>query len=126
MGIVTAAPRILVAEDSAFLADMIESYLKETRWEAVGPVASVDAALRLAKDEWVDAAILDIRLRDADIFPVACLLNSRSVPFLFLTGVDERAVPPEFSAAPRVSKPFQWSTVQSHLHCMLSRRRLDR
>jgi DNA-binding response OmpR family regulator len=126
MGIVTAAPRILVAEDSAFLADMIGTYLKETRWEAVGPVFSVEAALRLAKDERVDAAILDIRLRDADIFPVACLLTSRSVPFLFLTGVDERAVPLEFSAAPCVSKPFEWSTVQSHLRCLLNRGGPDR
>lgn len=126
MGIVTASPRILVAEDSAFLADMIETYLKETQWEAVGPVASVDAALRLAKEQWVDAAILDVRLCDANIFPVACLLTSRKVPFLFLTGVDGQAVPPEFSAAPCVSKPFEWPTVRSHLRCMLSRRGLDR
>ena len=119
---VTAAPRILVAEDSVFLADMIETYLRETMWEAVGPVASLEAALRLAREQSVDAAILDVKLRDADIFPVAGLLTSRSVPFLFLTGVDEQAVPPEFSAAPCIAKPFEWSKVQSILRCMLSRR----
>ena len=122
MGMVPGVPRILVAEDSVFLADMIELYLKETSWEAVGPAGLLDDALRLAREQWVDAAILDVRLRDAEIFPVAYLLTSRNVPFLFLTGMDGEAVPEEFSAAPCVAKPFEWSTVQSILRCMVNRR----
>jgi DNA-binding response OmpR family regulator len=126
MGTITAKPRILVAEDSVYLADMIVTFLKETGWEAVGPVPSLDAALRLAREQRLDAAILDVRLRDADIYPVASLLASRGVPFMFLTGVDEDSVPAEFSAAPCVRKPFEWSTVRSTLLYLLNRRADDR
>ena len=40
----------------------------------------------MSRDASIDAAVLDIRLRDQSIAPVARRLGERSVPFVFYSG----------------------------------------
>jgi len=54
-----AGCRILVVEDEMLIAVMIEETLQDLGCVVVGPVARLDAALRLARDEVLDAAILN-------------------------------------------------------------------
>jgi hypothetical protein len=44
----------------------------------------------------LDAAVLDIKLRDGVVYPVAEALQARSVPFVFTTGYGEHAIPDRY------------------------------
>jgi DNA-binding NtrC family response regulator len=81
--------RILVVEDEALIAVMVEDMLVEMGGEVVGPAATVDDALEMARDEMLDAAVLDVNVRGRRIDPVAEALMARGVPVLFATGYGE-------------------------------------
>ena len=71
----------------------------------VGPVATVHQALRLASDESLDGAVLDVNLRDQMVFPVAEELARRGVRVVFATRLRRRL---RLSRAPRrMSAPAQ-------------------
>jgi len=81
--------RILVVEDEALIAVMVEDMLIEMGGEVVGPAGAVDDALELARTEVLDAAVLDVNVRGQRIDPVAEALMARGVPLLFATGYGE-------------------------------------
>lgn len=57
--------------------------------EVVGPAATIEEALRLARSEALDGAVLDVNVRGERIDPVAEALMARGVPMLFATGYGE-------------------------------------
>jgi two-component SAPR family response regulator len=81
--------RILVVEDEALIAVMVEDMLMELGSDVVGPAGTIEAALELARQERIDAAILDVNVRGERIDPVAEALIARGVPVLFATGYGE-------------------------------------
>ena len=66
-----AGCRILVVEDEMLIAVMIEETLQDLGCVVVGPVAKLDAALRLARDEALDAAILDVTIRGGQVYTLS-------------------------------------------------------
>jgi PAS domain S-box-containing protein len=79
--------RVLLAEDEALLALQAEGWLRSMGCEVVGPARDVPEALHLAAaTPDLRAALLDVTLGDAQVFPVVDLLRRRGVPFLFTTG----------------------------------------
>ena len=98
---------LLVVEDEYMIAMDIAHTLEELGAEVVGPAGSVADALLLVQDEdsRIDAAVLDINLRDERVFPVAEALIARGVPFVFATGYDASVIPSAYAAAPRCEKP---------------------
>lgn len=81
--------RILVVEDEALIAVMVEDMLAEMGAEVVGPAATIEQALALAAAEAIDGAVLDVNVRGERIDPVAEVLAERGVPMLFATGYGE-------------------------------------
>lgn len=81
--------RILVVEDEALIAVMVEDMLTELGSIVVGPAATIEAALALARSEDIDAAVLDVNVRGERIDPVAEALMARGVAILFATGYGE-------------------------------------
>ncbi len=81
--------RILVVEDEALIAVMVEDMLVDMGAEVVGPAATIDDAVELARNEALDAAVLDVNVRGQRIDPVADTLMARGVPVLFATGYGE-------------------------------------
>jgi DNA-binding NtrC family response regulator len=78
--------RVLVVENEWFIAIDVESMLADAGASVVGPVATVDEALALVRSEPLSAAVLDMRLRDESIEPVAEALHEHGTPFLFYSG----------------------------------------
>jgi len=78
--------RVLVVEDEANIALELKAILQEAGATVIGPARTLLAARALAASEDLAAAILDVQLGDGMIFPVACLLADRGIPFLFHTG----------------------------------------
>jgi CheY-like chemotaxis protein len=78
--------RIFLAEDEPFVAlDWID-ILEGAGAEVVGPAQTVEAAKTLLSKDRIDGAILDVLLGEDETAPVAELLASRDIPFLFCTG----------------------------------------
>ena len=98
--------RILVVEDDLAIAVLIEEMLQESGCVVVGPVGKLDAALQLASDEDLDAAILDITIRGGKVFPVVQHLQARGVPFALASGYGDWALPEALRNQPRLVKPF--------------------
>src|SRR5690348_16116387 len=82
--------RILVVEDEALVALLVEDALLDEGAQIVGPAATVSDALRLideAKvDGRIDAAVLDLNLGGETALPVADRLAALGVPFLIASG----------------------------------------
>src|SRR3954447_21225312 len=103
--------RVLVVEDEAIVAMLVEDKLAEAGAMVLGPAGSVAEALRLieaaATDGGLSGAVLDINLDGIGVAPVADRLAALGVPFLFATGwvVDGRLVGGH-AAAPVLQKPF--------------------
>ena len=97
---------ILVVEDEIFVAQDIVAELESIGAVPIGPVARIVDALELIETGVVDGAILDVRLIDGDIEPVARRLAQDGVPFVIATGsgLPER-MRAEFAAVPVISKP---------------------
>ena len=87
----------------------------------VGPVGRIADGLRLAEQEALDGAILDVNLNGERCFPIAHALRQRGVPFVFLTGYDDAGHHPGRAAAgapawqARVRAPAHGGAGRSHL-----------
>jgi CheY-like chemotaxis protein len=98
--------RVLVVEDEFLVAADIALMLEELGCHPIGPIGDLEAAVRAATDEPLDAALLDVDLHGRSAIPVADALAARGVPFVFCTGYDVRGLP-RHGEAPRLAKPFQ-------------------
>lgn len=101
-----AGRRILVVEDEALIALEIEESLQDMGCVIVGPASKLEEALRLARDEALDAAILDVTIRGGKVFPVAGQLLARQIPFALASGYGDWALPEDLRDQPRLTKPF--------------------
>jgi CheY-like chemotaxis protein len=102
--------RLLVVEDEYTIATDLARALEEAGVHVVGPAGSVPQALRLiAESQDINGAVLDIRLRDERVYPVADLLRQRGIPFVFATGYEGWVIPPAYADVPRCEKPVDTS-----------------
>jgi CheY-like chemotaxis protein len=102
-----AGLRILVVEDEMLIAILIEDMLQDLGCHVVGPVSRLDAALRLAHEEPLNAAILDVRIRGGQVYSVAEELLARNIPFVLASGYGDWALPESLRDQPRLTKPFR-------------------
>jgi DNA-binding response OmpR family regulator len=80
--------RVLIAEDEPLTALDVAAAIEDANGEVVGPVARVSDGIRLIAHESIDAAILDVRLLDGEVTPIAQALLAKKVVVLFHTGSD--------------------------------------
>jgi CheY-like chemotaxis protein len=113
--------RVLLAEDFFSLAEMVRQMLENLGCVVVGPVPSVQKALPLVQTEQLDAALLDVSLKDGKVFPLADELHTRGIPYIFATAYDDEwAIPPAYRSAPRVVKPFSEDELGTTLCALFS------
>jgi len=101
-----AHPRVLLVEDEYFVAIEVVKALEAKGFAAVGPARSIGEALQLIETTPIDAAILDINLRNQPVYPLAEEFEARKIPFVFATGYGEQAIPQRFRHVPRFEKPL--------------------
>jgi CheY-like chemotaxis protein len=98
--------RVLVVEDNLLLAEVTKLLLEDSGGQVVGPAGWLQRGLELAEQEKLDGAILDINLHGEMSFAIAEVLRTRGVPFIFVTGYEDRSiVPMAYRSAPRLDKP---------------------
>lgn len=104
-----AGRRVLVVEDDYFLADETSRALKAHGATVLGPVPSVETAFDIPEKNTPDAAVLDVNLVGEMSFPIADALAARNVPFIFVSGYDQGAIPTSYAAVLWLTKPVQMS-----------------
>jgi PAS domain S-box-containing protein len=105
-------PRLLLVEDEALVAMMIQETLVELGFHVIGPVSTASGALAAARESHFDAAVLDINLGDGLVYTVAEILEKRGVPFAFVTGYDADSVDARFAGVPVLQKPIERDMLQ--------------
>lgn len=113
---------ILVVEDEAFVAIMLETILEGFGCDVVGVAGTLSRGLEYVADETlaIDGAVLDINLGGEKVFPVAERLLERGVPFIFCTGYGAEGLPGEFAGVPTVAKPYLEETLKTALAAQIS------
>ncbi len=112
------AKRILLVEDEALVAMLLEDIVVDLGCEVVGPAMHFDEAAAMIETEALDAAILDVNLGGRRSYPLAERLVERNVPFAFATGYGSAGV--EWNGdVPILRKPFQRDLVGSMLASLL-------
>jgi CheY-like chemotaxis protein len=99
--------RILIVEDDLIIGLLVEEALVKCGCTVAGPVDNLPDALLIAEAQPVDAAVLDINIIDGQVFPVAEILERRNVPFLFVSGYGQAAIPADHPHWRACTKPFR-------------------
>jgi CheY-like chemotaxis protein len=98
--------KILIVEDEFIIALDLASTFERCGAVVIGPATTLSAALELANaSPHIDAAVLDVRLQDDLVFPVADALRRRSIPYVFTTGYGDAAIPESHNDVHRHGKP---------------------
>jgi DNA-binding response OmpR family regulator len=116
--------RVLIVEDEAMIAGLIESILSAAGWSVAGPVGTLERALDTIERERLDAALLDVRINGHDAFAVADVLMKRNVPFIFVSGFTRKQMPPRYRDCAYIAKPFTADAILALLDEVVARRRL--
>jgi len=110
-----AGCRILVVEDEMLIAMLLEETLQSLGCIVVGPVSKLDVAVRLASEEMLDAAVLDVNIHGGKVFPAAEHLAARGIPFVLASGYTDWVLPQALQGKPRLTKPDTVPELEQHV-----------
>ena len=114
--------RVLVVEDEAIVAIMLEDMLAAMGCVVVAVAASLARGLALAADDTlaIDAAVLDVNLSGEHAYPIAERLAARGVPFVLSSGLGRRSLNQLFPGAPTLTKPFDVQQLEAALAALVA------
>jgi DNA-binding response OmpR family regulator len=110
-------PRVLLVEDEALQASMLRVLLLD-RGLLVIHAQNLQQALDVVETP-IAAAILDITLAEANVYPVAERLRAKGIPFFFASGAEAYQIAPAFKNVPLVHKPYRIDQVYALLDRLL-------
>jgi CheY-like chemotaxis protein len=114
--------RMLVVEDEALIAMLVEDMLSDLGCTVVDIAGTVEQGLRMAAPgkARIDAAILDVNVAGDKVFPIAEALEAQGIPFVFATGYGATGVDPRFVDRPVIAKPFRLDALEKSLATALA------
>jgi DNA-binding response OmpR family regulator len=77
-------------------------------------------ALQAVRDRRFDLAVLDVNLGGERVYPVAAALDAMRIPFLFVSGYGEEAIPPGRYDWKVCSKPFRADDLAATMSAVLN------
>jgi CheY-like chemotaxis protein len=108
--------RILVVEDEYLIAMTLSEHLEEVGSIVVGPVSSVEKAIKaIESNQQIDAAVVDVNLGGAMAFPVADALLARNIPFIFTSGYEGDALRERYPQIKNCLKPYLFPEMERAL-----------
>ena len=82
-----AHPRILLVEDDPRVGAILAEELEAAEFVVDGPYRTLSDGMAALAEHFPDAAVLDIRLDDHDIFMLADDLEQYAIPFVLCSGL---------------------------------------
>ena len=116
----TTKPRVLVVEDEALIAVMVEDFLDLIGCECIGPITHLPTALTAAETEEFDAAILNLIIGGKNAYPVAEILLRRGIPFAFASGVPRDGFDEKWKSSPFLAKPYGAEDIRTLMTTLLT------
>jgi CheY-like chemotaxis protein len=108
--------RILVVEDEYLIAMSLADALENVGSVIVGPVSSVDKAIKTIEAEpHIDAAVVDVNLGGVLAYPVADMLIARKIPFVFTSGYEDNVLRERYSQVKNCPKPYLFRAMEEAL-----------
>jgi len=99
--------KVIVVEDEAIVAMLLEQMLEDLGCTVTGTAGQLAAAVTLVNDSDADVAILDMNLAGHKVDPVARILAEKAMPFIFASGYGEDGLSAEWRGRPVLPKPFR-------------------
>lgn len=119
---VLAGKRVLVVEDEAAVALLIEAMLEDLGCAVVDSVATVEDGLAAVQAGGFDVALLDVNLAGQRVDPVVQALRNAGLPFAFASGYGAAGSAAEGGAdEPVIAKPFRIADLGAVLRKVLTR-----
>lgn len=107
-----AGRTLLVVEDEFFILLDLQYTLEEAGAKVVTAASVEEGLAACANGTRFHAAVLDVRLPDGEVFPVAERLSARDVPLVFHSGHADRSdIVEQFPSAIALSKPVLEGTL---------------
>lgn len=79
-------PTVMIVEDELLVALDLETIIEDSGYQFDGPYVSVSETNDALDRRMPQCAILDVRLKDGEVFPVADRLHGAQVPMIFHSG----------------------------------------
>ena len=109
---------LLMVEDEAYLAMSLKELLSGAGYRVLH-AARLEDALRIADQERMDGALLDINVHGEMVYPLADRLQSQGVPFTFVSAYSAISIPMKFRHYPLVQKPYTIDAIMEAVAAML-------
>lgn len=108
--------KVMICEDEFIVALDLKLMLEDFGFEVLGPFSEVSAASEFVKDTCPDVALLDVNLRDGQVFPLADTLAEKGVPMVFHSGhVDDSEIRERYPEAASCKKPVNTEGLKTAL-----------
>jgi len=122
IGLSETKSRVLIVEDEALVAMLLEDMLIDAGYAVAGTMSAIQPALEFVAEDAAafEVAILDVNLRGQPIFPVAEALVAAGKPFVFATGYGAGSLPETWRDRPTLQKPFGAGDVERALATALA------
>jgi DNA-binding response OmpR family regulator len=110
---------ILLVEDEAMIAMMLEEYVDTLGHHVQGVASTLSEAYAMVEVGGFDLAILDCHLDGEEVWPIAELLERKGIPYILSSGGSINEVPEAFADRPMLSKPYTIGTISDMLAAVL-------
>jgi PAS domain S-box-containing protein len=111
--------RLLLVEDEVLVGLFMGEMLEDMDFSVTDPARTLADGIAAAKAEKFDGAVLDMNLNGESVYPLADLLASQGVPFIFVTGYSADVVAERFAKIPIIQKPVAADALAKILHLHL-------
>ena len=120
----TRPPRgsVFLVEDEVMIRMMVADMVQELGYTVAAEAGDIGEAIRLAQTTYFDLAILDVNVNGKLISPVADVVASRNLPFVFATGYGVEGLPEQYRQHPALQKPFRLEALQQAIDTALQSR----
>jgi two-component sensor histidine kinase/DNA-binding response OmpR family regulator len=105
--------RIMIVEDEALVAMILEDQLQEIGLSTVATCASIAEAMKAIDRNPPDAAILDVNLGGQLVYPVADRLMDLHIPFVFVTGYGRESIDRRYDSIHVLEKPVERQALEA-------------
>ena len=108
--------KIMIVEDNALIANMLEAMVEDMGYQVVGPYRNLQDAVDHARVDEIDFGLLDFDLgHGTDVVPVVEILSERGVPFAITSGSNPSVIWQSIPAVTILQKPVVVSELEAVL-----------
>ena len=113
-------PTVLVVEDEFIIALDLSETVRDLGFKVEGPFADNQNAFVAIDEELPDCAILDVKIADGEVYPLADALANAGVPLIFHSGhVPPVEITERYPQAQACAKPCPPDRLISMIGCAI-------